>query len=284
MRAFTKILILLTVLFACKSNTKRLPAVNFSGYDLNHPEIIQLPKELAEISGLAYDVKDSCLFAIEDENGILYKIALREENNITKWRFDKKRDFEDLVLVDNVFYVLISNGDIETVQFITNDSLIAKKTKFPDADKKQNEFESLYFDDSTQQLILLCKNCEDDGNKKVTAWGYNLNSKVYNPLVYEINVKHVSEKLNQKKIKIRPSATAINPITNELYILASQDHLLLTTDRSGKFLDLFELDPGIYKQAEGIAFTPWGDLIISNESSESGSATILKIKYKIRNN
>jgi uncharacterized protein YjiK len=241
---------------------------------------MKLPDGLAEISGIAYYIKDSSVFAIEDEDGVLYKISLTEKNNIKKWRFDKKRDYEDVVLHDSVFYVLISNGDIETIQFDAGDSLISNKIKFPDADKKQNEFESLYFDDSTQQLILLCKNCEDDGNKKVTAWGYNINSQVYNPLVYELDVQPVAEKLNQKKIKLRPSATAINPVTNEIYILSSQDHLLLTSDRSGKFLDLYELDPVIYKQAEGIAFTPWGDMIISNESHLTGSATILIIKNK----
>jgi len=241
-----------------------------------------LPDDLAEISGIAFYTKDSSVFAIEDEKGILYKISLTEKNNIEKWNFDKKRDFEDLVLLDSVFYVLISNGDIETIQFGAGDSLITNKVKFPDADKKQNEFESLYFDDSTQQLILLCKNCEDDGNKKVTAWGYNMNSQVYQPMVYSLDVQPIAKKLKQEKIKLRPSATAINPVTNELYILSSQDHLLLTTDRSGKLIDLYELDPAIYKQAEGIAFTPWGDLIISNESHQTGSATILVIKNKKR--
>lgn len=253
-----------------------------SRYDLLHPTIIKLPGGLAEISGIAFYTKDTSVFAIEDEDGFFFKISLTDKYNIKKWRFDKKKDFEDLVLLDSVFYVLISNGDIETIQFGAGDSLITNKVKFPDADKKQNEFESLYFDDSTQQLILLCKNCEGDGNKKVTAWGYNINSQVYNPLVYELDVLPIAKKLNQGKIKLRPSATAINPVTNELYILASQDHLLLTTDRSGKFLDLYELDPVIYKQAEGIAFTPWGDLIISNESHQSGAATILVIKNKKR--
>ena len=59
------------------------------------------------------------------------------------------------------FYVLISNGDIESLQFTTGDSVITNKYIFPDANKKKNEFESLYYDDSLQQLVILCKDCED---------------------------------------------------------------------------------------------------------------------------
>jgi len=55
---------------------------------------------------------------------------------------------------------------------------------------------------------------------------------------------------------------------------------LIVTDRSGKFKEVFELDPGIYKQAEGIAFTPAGDMIISNESHKTGLANILILKNK----
>ena len=81
-------------------------------------------------------------------------------------------------------------------------------------------------------------------------------------------------------MKLKPSAIAINPVTNEFYILASVNKLLVVTDRQGKFKALYELDPAIYKQPEGIAFTPWGDMLISNESHETGLATILIIKNK----
>jgi uncharacterized protein YjiK len=81
-------------------------------------------------------------------------------------------------------------------------------------------------------------------------------------------------------MKIKPSATAINPVNNDLYILSSINQLLIVTDRNGKFKEVFSLDPAIYKQAEGIAFTTAGDMIISNEWHETGLANILIIKNK----
>jgi hypothetical protein len=55
------------------------------------------------------------------------------------------------------------------------------------------------------------------------------------------------------------------------------------TDRDGNFKNVFTLDDKIYKQPEGIAFTPKGDLIISNESHDEGSATLLILKRKLTN-
>ncbi len=47
-----------------------------SEYDLNKPTVFKLPPGLNEVSGLAYYPKDSSVFAINDEDGILFKIYL----------------------------------------------------------------------------------------------------------------------------------------------------------------------------------------------------------------
>lgn len=270
---------LIAILFLACSAKKPASSGN-SRYDLLHPYVIKLPANLAEISGIVYYPKDSSVFAIEDEGGVFYKIYLNRNNEIKKWKFDKKHDFEDLVLLDSIFYILVSNGDIEALKFGTGDSITSNKFTFPGAGKKTNEFESLYYDDSLQQLVLLCKDCEADSKKTVSAWGYNITTQLYSPSVFTFDVQQVNQKIGEQKIKLKPSATAINPVTNELYILSSINHLLIVTDRDGKFKEVFELDPAIYKQPEGMAFTPAGDLIISNESHETGLANILVIKNK----
>jgi len=50
--------------------------------------IVKLPDDLAEISGIIYYPKDTSVFAIKDEDGILYKIYFKWKDVITKWRFD----------------------------------------------------------------------------------------------------------------------------------------------------------------------------------------------------
>jgi uncharacterized protein YjiK len=282
MRFTKQFVIFSTIIFAyaCNSTIVKVDKNTNSNYDFANPTIINLPDGLAEISGIVYYPKDTSVFAIEDEDGLFYKIYLTKNGLIKKWRFDKKHDFEDVVLQDSTFYVLISNGDIESLKFTTNDSILTSTSQFPDASKKSNEFESLYYDDSLKHFILFCKNCETDGKNSVSAWGYNLQTNAYNPEVYSLNVEPIAKKLGVDKIKIKPSATAINLITKELYILASIDHLLIVTDLQGHFKEVYQLNPSIYKQAEGIAFTPSGDLIISNESHQTGVANLLIIKNK----
>lgn len=248
-----------------------------SGYDLNDPVIITMPAGLDEISGLSYYPKDSSVFSIVDEDGILFKISLNGNGKIQQWRFDKKHDFEDLVVHDSAFYVLISNGDIETLKFM-GDSIINNKSNFPDASKKANEFETLYYDNNLG-LVMICKNCEDDKKKVVTAFVCKPDSSIYNP-AFQIDVKPIGEKTKEDKFHFKPSAAAINPLTNELYILASVNKLLVVADRNGNVKNTYQLDPVTFNQPEGITFTPSGDLIISNEKGEEDNATILIFKPK----
>ena len=88
------------------------------------------------------------------------------------------------------------------------------------------------------------------------------------------------EKSTDKKLHFKPSAAAINPVINELYILASVNNLLVTADRKGNVKEVYNLDPKIFKQPEGITFTPTGDLLISNEAALTGAANILIYKRK----
>ncbi len=246
-------------------------------YDLNNPVKISLPAGLNEISGISYYAKDSSVFAEVDEDGILFKISLNGNNKMQQWRYDKKHDFEDIVMHDSTFYILESNGDIETLKFV-GDSIMHTKSKFPDADKKSNEFETLYYDNQLG-LVMLCKNCEEDKKKVVTAFACKPDSSVYN-VAYQIDVKPIAEQAKEDKFHFKPSAAAVNPVTNELYILASVNKLLVVADRNGKVKDVYPLDPTTFNQPEGITFTPAGTLIISNEKGDEDAATLLIFKPK----
>ena len=175
-------------------------------------------------------------------------------------------------------YTLISNGSIETIHFKA-DNITTEKLAFEDASKKVNEFETLYYDDSTNKMVIICKKCEADKKQKVSAFYYDDSAKTFLPYM-EIDVASIEKKLGVDKLELKPSAAAINPVTKDLYIVCSVSKLLLITDRNGKFKDVFELNPKIYKQPEGLAFTPAGDLIVSNESHLEGYGTLLIMKNK----
>ncbi|CAN5739737.1 hypothetical protein BH11BAC4_BH11BAC4_25490 [soil metagenome] len=266
------------ILFACNLFSKKERFVDSELYDFSKPTVIKLPEALDEISGIAYYPKDTSVFAIVDEDGLLYKIPIKNPQAAKAWRFDKQRDYEDVVLVDSTFYILVSNGDIETVHF-AGDSIYKEKSNFSDNSKKTNEFESLYYNRDSGNLVMVCKSCDEDSKKTYSSFSYNFNSKSYeNYIVFD--AMPVAQKLGLDKVHMKASAAAINPVTEDLYVLSSLNHCIAVLSKRGLFKQLYKLDPGIYKQPEGITFTPQGDLIISNEQAETGFAELLVMKNK----
>ena len=344
-------LFFITLTNSCNSQKDKKKFTDTEMYDLSNPVIINLPAALDEISGISYYPKDTSVFAEIDEDGILFKVPLTHPKDFKQWRFDTKKDFEDIVLSDSTFYLLVSNGDIETVKFKA-DSLYTTKSNFytesvdeikeeikdkekekeksknksekkdkkekgdkPEKEKKDkaekekkdktvtetpeekkerhlekkevklNEFEGLFKTDSGT-IVLVCKSCQADDKKKLSLYTFNYkdSSKSYTKLI-SFDLAPIAEKLGDENIKIKPSAAAVNPITKELYILNSTGaQFLMIFSPEGQFKEVYKLDPAIYKQPEGMTFTPAGDLIISNESHKEGSGQLLIMKNKKKKN
>ncbi len=262
----------------CNAKVKKDSFKNTEAYDFANPKVINLPQALDEISGISYYPKDTSVFAVIDEDGILYKVPLMDPSNVKEWRFDKQRDFEDLVYKDSSFYVLVSNGDMDKLTFV-NDKIEIEKTEFPNSSKKVNEFESLYFSADSNKIVLLCKQCEEDKKTMLTSFYFNDTSKSFKNYL-TIETEPLFQKLGSKKEKIKPSAAAIHPITKDLYVLCSVNKIIFIQNEQGKLKDVITLNPKLYKQPEGMAFTPNGDLIISNEVYLEGYATLLLLKNK----
>jgi len=56
----------------------------------------------------------------------------------------------------------------------------------------------------------------------------------------------------------------------------------VVTDVNGKFKNVYKIDESIFKQPEGLTFTPSGGMIISNEAANIGLADILYFPYNKR--
>ncbi len=265
---------------ACSGTSDKKAHPTPAEYDLNHPQEIKLGDKLNEISGLAFYPKDSSLFAVIDEAGILFKIILTADKPLVQqWRFAENSDYEDIVLLDSTFYIIKSKGDVMAAKFITPDSVVSQEYNIPAQGK--NEFEVLYYDTSLRKLVLICKNCEADNKSKVGSWSFDPAQRSFDSGPYTIDATTIRQaKKEGKKEKFKPSAAAIHPITGDLYIVSSVNKALIIADTKGKMKSIYPLDPRKYKQPEGIAFTPSGDMFISNESASDGLPNLLYFKYK----
>lgn len=260
--------------FQCTSNQGSYPGP--PGYNMDKAYRLKLPLELDEISGLAYYARDTSVFAINDERGLLYKLGLGTNRNITRWKFSPGEDFEDLVLLDSSFYVLQSDGTLIKIVFQAGQAV---PEIIPFQYGKDNEFEILYYDDQKKKLILICKDCESDKKKSLTTFSFDPVTRKFSDSSFSINVDLIAASINEKKIRFKPSAAAINPVDSLLYIVSAINKLLVVTDRDGNFKKAYPINSSLFKQPEGLTFTPSGSMIFSNEAADVGVADILIFSF-----
>ncbi len=262
----------LWVAAGCNNGTPKQKLASPEGYNLRSAIQTKLPLELDEISGVAYYPADSSLFAINDEKGWLYKI--KKGQPMRRWKFSTGADFEDVVLLDSVFYVLQSNGNILRLSFAVQNTVAVQQFRFPQGATK-SEFEILYYDPRREKFILMCKDCEADTKKSLTTFSFDPYTGLYSDSSYTVDVKEIAKSMGEEKIKFKPSAASINPKDSLLYIVSAINKVMVVTDANGKFRNVYRIDESIFKQPEGITFTPGGGMIISNEAADVGVADIL---------
>jgi uncharacterized protein YjiK len=250
------------------------------GYDFSAMmETTKLDLKLREISGLAWDHMKNEFVSINDERGKIFYLDKETKAIRQTYDFAGKGDYEDIALVNGVPYILESNG---TIYRFNIDS--AGNTSNTEVGKLPIEgardFETMYYDPGRKALVLLCKNCDLDNKKTVSAFAYYPDSIgfVAKP-IYQIDVKAVEKLAPKSSSRLQPSAAAINPVQQKLYILSSASNELAIADLNGNVEQVFTLLKKIFTQPEGICFKQSGDMYISNEGG-TGKPTLIKCTYK----
>lgn len=249
------------------------------GYNINKPHKIKVKEVLDEISGIVYDRKENAIVAVNDEQGKLFKLDLANTFDYKLTKFSGSGDYEDLAYTGTEWYVLKSNGDIFLVKNIFTDSSSSEKFSNP---QKGNEFEGLYFDETSKSLWLLCKSCAADNNKKaVSVYAFDIAAKQFRAEpAWQLSTKQIEEKLSLKDLAFKPSAIAMHPLQKQLYILSGVNKMLIILDSNRNVVSAYKLDPHEFRQPEGITFTDNGDMYISNEANDDSYANILKFIYQ----
>jgi uncharacterized protein YjiK len=232
-------------------------------FNIAKPEIkIELSRELKEISGLSW-FSDDELATIQDESGMVYLLDANTGVINRKIQFSLPGDFEGIEVVGNTFYAITSSGTL--YKFNINQPKDAQRIKTPLSWK--NDVEGLTYDKVNNQLLIACKEQGSiSGNeiKGKAVYALSLDDHTLSPEPIILLKKSNLKKFVDVK-KFHPSAVAIDPLTNNVYVLASSGKLLVVLDESYKIVTAIKLSSKVYKQPEGICFSPKGDLYISNE-------------------
>lgn len=282
-------------LFSCADSIEKNPpsadekSIKATGYNLSNPDrTIKLPPVLHEVSGIT--ILDSATVAcVQDENGIVFMIDLKKGEIRDQLIFHTPGDYEDITRAGNALYVLRSDGMLFRVMH--NGSPGSLKKSFSSG-VPVNEYEGLCSDSRNNILLITPKHKPGKEYKhegKHPVYGFDLSKET--PLVktvFDLDLKEIREYAadhkieapgDDSRIRFKPSAIGIHPLTNELFVLSSVERMLFVFDINGKIRHIEKLDKDIFNMPEGISFLENGDMMISNEGHKN-PPTILIFNYR----
>jgi len=270
---FVWLMTMIIPLLACTQPTTDITDGKIT-YLLSQPtQRWKLDNELEEISGLTY-VSERLLAAVDDEKGSVFLFDTQQGEISDKIKFGKKGDYEGIELVDDIYYVLRSDGDIFEIKSLLSSP---KVEKYETGLSRENDAEGLGHDAHGRWLLVACKNggkikgVED--SKSVMVYRYRARNDKLVPYLYRSSELFQGHLEGEKKLRV--SAIAQHPITQHYYLLASANRSLVILNQKSEVIARAYLSRTTFAQPEGICFAPDGTLYISNEA-RSGKATILQ--------
>ena len=227
--------------------------------------VLELGKELAEISGMFYK-DDQSIYAIQDEKGKIYEINTHTGKFKPILSFKSKGDFEGLTYVYPHYYVLKSDGDIYKV---SEDGEFEKFT-FPD--NKGFEFEGIALHPDKNALIVACKK-HGDKDEKDFIWLYSFS------LEKEHYMQDPFLKYSKDDVHDKFQASGISfDEEGKLYLISAKSFTIAAFDSSLQLIDKAQLPYLRYPQVEGICFAPDGTLYLSSEKGDQNKGKLIILR------
>lgn len=252
-----------------------------SGYfDLQHPVSIQyLPTGLIPLTEIAS--MDSLHLMAMQGSGLNGLVRLNSDSNSFSILspLKSKHHLSAFVQVDSTLYLFDDRMDVYTSTFPYDSSSTRKISQ----ERPNWKSTSACFHQATHRIYFNPEIDHPETNRLRAVYTYSLNKNRYvsEPL-FSYDVDAVERFASEHGIRIHanrvtalkdtvfgltviPSAIAVHPKTNEVYILSAVDHSLVVFDQFGVITNYSELDAGLFPNPTGLTFAQNGDLLISNE-------------------
>jgi uncharacterized protein YjiK len=250
-------LILCALASAC-SGEQPAPAV--PGTELTFQQW-SLPDPLREISGLAL-TDDQRLLAVADEEAIVYEVDYEAGRLVKSFAFGKpvvRGDFEGIALLDDRVWLMTSDGELYSAPEGQNGEQVSFE-RVKTGIGRECELEGLASMASSGSLALLCKDGRDRKKLRIHVWkpGQGVTEEIRLP------EKDMEDAIGKKRV--RPSGLEVDLVTGDWVIVAAAQRAVFRISSDGEFRDvIMRLDADRHRQAEGIAITSDGRLLIADE-------------------
>jgi len=204
----------------------------------------------------------------------------------SKYKFiDVSKIDSTLILLDSESQVHFLNPPYDSTSFVNSEFL-----------KENFTTSGICLHPSTKRLFLLGEMQEQEtGIFAAPLFSFNLNKNKFKEVpLFEVNSSAIESfaysnnlvlpfsKIDAKGDTVQgidfvPSAIAIHPKTNEIYILSSKDNSLVVYNQFGSIVNYTVLDKSIFNRPTAMTFQENGDLLITNSSLMHPS--IVKLKW-----
>ncbi|QHL89081.1 hypothetical protein GU926_17255 [Nibribacter ruber] len=239
-----------------------------------------VPDILREVSGIVY-LGNHQFACVQDEAGVIFLYNTQTKNIDRQITFGAAGDYEGIALVGDNAYVVRSDGQLFEVTNIHSQQ--NQVTEYPSVLTPEHNVEGLTYDQKNNRLLLAIKGEETNSPAYKGVYAFDLSSKrLSKEPVFKLSLQ--DPLLFQKKQKSlskvwEPSEIAIHPVTGEIYLTEASNPQLFILHPDGKIKNRFALNKRDFYKPEGIAFSPTGDLYISNEGKKD-AGNILQVTLK----
>lgn len=243
---------------------------------------VELPVELAEVSGLAYTA-DGRLLAHGDEYAVVFEIDPASGKLVKRFGIGGAAgpltgDFEDIQVVGDRLYLVTSAGELVEAREGRNGETVpvVRRTRGLGG---ACEVEGMSWDERSGSMLLLCKQVKGKRWKdQVVILSVSPETGEFEPeprlLVAESELRRVTGAKG-----FGGSALVRHPRTGTYIMVAGPQHAYAEIDSSGKVLGGGTLVERRHPQPEGLAIAPDLTLHISDEAAK-GTAAITSYAYR----
>lgn len=233
-----------------------------------------MPSTLAEISGLA--ILDSTrVLTHNDELAHVAVVDYRRGVVLKQFNVGEagsRGDFEGITVAGDRIFMIQSSGTLyefaegeegERVRYTEHDTKLGKEC----------EFEGVAFDSTTSSLLLSCKRVTQGNEDRLVIYRWDLDRRALAPEP-AVSIPASAVIGAYPWDELRPSDITVDPRTGHYVLVAAQQRAFIELTPQGEVVQVRSL-PDAHPQAEGVAVTSDGILLVSDEASNSAGTITL---------